>query len=448
MSKSQVKMSSKIEKSATECSNVQKALAEGQRLNLSRCQQDTPRVDCAAIRKKEKKCREREARVWKVCYDEEDDEACECRHGCDFILDRSLMTRSEHVRFLARPKVTWTTFLRVLGCSKINFQIHRCRSRGFWKSKKITPASLHVKELSNPKRLHLQQTFKEHLDHLSMIQAQNFLDRIHKKDYQTPREAVAMMKSKVKQSKQQKSCRIQQPENFCCIENFSQITLDKFREFLTDFQQHPLSEDPAKYSDVILRQLCDLMRQHVPEKDSCCLIDRILCKIADKFAKMFATFIEKSSFRDIEPSNCEGATRKCFSIEDFVPLVPEESSSSVKSEIEEQDEVQTAIQSEAQISLEEPETEKKLSFLRKSQIHLNPGDCNEISTKLAIYQKQKEERDNRKAKRAALKRELARKARQDKKKKNRKGNDGVFDCYGNINKKPQWVVEWVDKNSP
>lgn len=106
MSNSQVKISLpyavKIEKPQAVPSNVHTALNEGRKLNLSRCQQTKPSVDCASFRVKQEKCRERVAKVWKICHPKQLE--CDCNHGCDFILDRGLMSRSEHLNYLAQPK--------------------------------------------------------------------------------------------------------------------------------------------------------------------------------------------------------------------------------------------------------------------------------------------------------------------------------------------------------
>jgi hypothetical protein len=107
MSKLQVKIPPstdlKIEKPKTVPSNVRTAVDEGQKLNLHRCQQGKPNEasSCSGVR--QRKCPERDARIWKVFYPNEP-KFCGCNHQNDFVLDRSLLSKREHLDYLALPK--------------------------------------------------------------------------------------------------------------------------------------------------------------------------------------------------------------------------------------------------------------------------------------------------------------------------------------------------------
>jgi hypothetical protein len=323
------------------------------------------------------------------------------------------------------------------------------------------------------------------MGHLSIFQVENFMNKLYMKDYQTPQEAMSLMKAKAsecrmrrlaQQRKTKKACRAQLRRTCGSVENVSQAIMKCFKPFISSAQQISLTAESAKYSDTILLQICQLMRIPVPPRDSCCLVQQILCKIADKLAWWMVSFLENSKFRDIDSSaydksECAKEFKKsCFSIEDYYPH---------ENPADTSDDEDEAFEPAEKCKPDEPvvvDAEKKMSFLRKSQIVLNPDDCKDIFSKIADYQKTKAEKEIKIAEKVAIKKEKAKKAKQEKALKAKKGkhgkksslkskkgkgkksvriggvigrgngSDDEFDCYGNVNKKPQWQIEWIEKS--
>lgn len=176
-------------------------------------------------------------------------------------------------------------------------------------------------------------------------------------------------------------------------------------------------------------------------------------------------FVDKSGFTNInaneyDQSKCaELFRKKCFPIKVFYSH-----NSNDSTEESDQDEIQKGESDEYVVG----SSEKKLSFLRKSQIKLNPNDCQEVFAKIADYHEKKAEKFKTtariaKEKNAKALKEKAQKARDKRRRKGQskgsKGNkkhgkkdglngdsDDEIDCFGDVDQKPQWEVEWIDRS--
>lgn len=210
---------------------------------------------------------------------------------------------------------------------------------------------------------------------------------------------------------------------------------------MSSHQKVELTADGAKYSDVILIQLCKLMKQNVPLRNSCDIVDKIFIKIADKTAACMMEFIECSVFRNLEQCELDSECinehlNSNYPVEDCYPQEIEEA----ESEYEDASENLAQSFEASSSSIPEPLIEKeKMSFLSLSKVIVDQKYCHELLDQFENIQeemaKQAVQKSTKKAARAA-------KRQVEKDKKNKKD-----DCLGDVNKKPQWQVEWVDKAS-
>ena len=88
---------------------------------------------------------------------------------------------------------------------------------------------------------------------------------------------------------------------------------------------------------------------------------------------------------------------------------------------------------------QEKSIEKQMSFLRASQILIDPNDCLNIWKQFESVQEVGELGAAKSAMKLA-KRKARAAARTAAKK-------GEKECFGDVDKKPQWVVEWTDRAS-
>lgn len=65
--------------------------------------------------------------------------------------------------------------------------------------KPLTNTSHRLDELAQPKKLHLLSVFEQNLDHFSIFQIENFLNILYHRDYQTPNQAISVIRQKFNQ---------------------------------------------------------------------------------------------------------------------------------------------------------------------------------------------------------------------------------------------------------
>lgn len=337
-----------------------------------------------------------------------------------------------------------------------------------WVERKIHPCSLRVNELSEPNMLRLLNNFDFHLDHLSIFQIENYLKKITKGDYTTPEAALHMLKQSV-QDRQKSVCRQRKEEkkfneklaekHADDLKQIASCAIKHFEDIILDPQPLKPSEELTKYSEVILGNICRLLRQNVPSRDSENFKEQILCKIADKVAFCMIEFIKQSDFKNpptFKIKTCEQFIKKCNPIEE---IQREDKSFSSDGDVEgDQVQSKTDLGKEnndkaqgsglnKQASNTSPvDKERKLSFLRLSQINFDGLNCGEENEKAEEMRAQRAtERAAKSAAKASRKlgRQNAKKAKNAK-----KGGEGAQDddCLGNADKRPQWEVEWVDRS--
>jgi hypothetical protein len=333
------------------------------------------------------------------------------------------------------------------------------------------------------------------LHHLNIFQIESFLNKLFRTKYQTPEETLKIIKQSIRERQLRIRCQRKEMKRLCnkldkkrteTATNYSNYIVKTFRPFIVNDQVIPLTGVAAEYSDSILRQICQLMKQNVPERNSCDLAERILCKIADKISFWMINFLDSSNFKKIENS-CNDANfmKNCYPIEDYYPHDGPESivNEQIETEIiSESEGSKDSVAEETQIELTDL-TEPKLSFLRQSQVIFDENECRELFERINQYQKDKAEKaaggggektgefsagKSRKTKRKENdnqnkieKNDKKKKDADKSKEKNKKkpeanaaeqtkrvrlpGDSDPLGCYGNVNKKPQWEVEWIDR---
>lgn len=318
-----------------------------------------------------------------------------------------------------------------------------------WAERKIPLCTAKVDELARPKPHQLLDTFDQHLNHLSILQIENFLSKMYRKEYKTPKETIqiftqCLMERRKRAGRQRKALRkMKFKMQRRALEATSKDAINFVRRHISTNRpsSNPTctadnNKNVVKYSDVILLQLCKLMKQNMPTRNSCDLIGRIFINIADKLAVTMAEFIECSGLLKIDQpeinTECiKGHQKNCYPIDDCYEA---SSDDEVTSEDEFEDSVENLdIPSSSNQSVHEP----TMSFLRPSQIIVDKEDCKNMFGQLANLKRLQAEKDAVKT----AKRDARAKARAAMKKK----KDGSQDCYGNVDEKPQWHVEWTEK---
>ena len=365
------------------------------------------------------------------------------------------------------------------------------------------------------------ETFDQRLPNLNISEIERFLNKIFRSGYQTPKEALFFIKKSIKDRKTRIRCQnaelkklnnnLMRKRSEVAV-NYSDYFVKCFRPYIIGDQFISLTGDGAKYSESILRQICRLMKQNVPERGSCEVVDQIFCQIADKIASWMLTFIEKSGFMKIDGHAPEtsGCLEDSYPIEDFYNQEPVEASDSES--INDGDSEDDQINVNQVVDLQPNASDL---FLRQSQVVVDPNDCAALFAKITKYQNEKIQREDeehlfeagnlvsgssdadKKKKEREKKKKAAKKPKKEATGKDGKGKDGKkkgkkdgkkkdkdekkskkskkdgkggkekkkgdkgkkggrnhsdsdsdeFDCYGDVEKKPQWHVEWVDHNS-
>lgn len=151
----------------------------------------------------------------------------------------------------------------------------------------------------------------------------------------------------------------------------------RFKPHLISDQPSQLSHESASVSAAISKQICEAKN---PKGG---LIDRIVGRIAERVASMVVDFLNFKDESKVARRSCE-FTKGCFQIENFFTTVPAEEKD--EEEIETISEDETTDELESQI---EPSAEGNLTFLRKSQIQIDPEECENVFERLRRFQREK-----------------------------------------------------------
>lgn len=284
---------------------------------------------------------------------------------------------------------------------------------------------------------------------MSIFQIENFLKKMYQGDYATLEEALEIIRQITKDRQQrvnrQRVCMRKMRKKITEMKtsnmrSFTNNTIKSFRRYIiaTRDGESSLPDDAAKKcSDVIVGQLSKLMKQQKPERDSCELIDRIFSKVADKTAEWMMKFVESSDFKIIDSSPCDDKCKGWFE-EKFAANAEEAAQLQESFELEMNKGSEETIQSMlSEVKSEEPAIEEESNlFLRPSQINVDDALCNELFRKLSQLQREKAMKEDAKAQKKANRDAM----KLAKKKQNRLGQ-----CLGNVDRKPQWEVEWIEK---
>lgn len=295
-------------------------------------------------------------------------------------------------------------------------------------------------------------TFDDHLKHFSVFQIESCLKKIYRANYKTPSEAFGTMK----QATKERCARVQRQKQEMRklnskLDEMRQETLRNlcrhiskcFGPFVQLNQPVELSEEAAQYSNVILVQICQMIRANA-RRNSEDIIQRLLCNFADKMGFWMAQFIEGSGFKTLRQNAFDdsGCMQKFLkTCQSPLECRPREDIDEKPSDTEEAAEEAPEDDSDTYLSADDEmkaptDGGPKLSFLRLSQVKIDPAECQEANARFSSLRAQKG----------------SKKAVSIQKKKNRGVNVAKrnakkpnLDCFGNVNKMPQWEVEWVDR---
>lgn len=458
MSKLQVKTSrimSTTSKSERRFSvNVQSAIDEGGKINYVRCSEPTKAI--APHFHKKSKCIQGEGvfRVSKIVFPPKP-KYPRCAHEGNFLLDRSLLTRKHHEKILAQPKQVSMKMFSVIYSSNFLTSQHFIEQYPRWVDKTIEPASCALNQLAQPRTLRVLTTFDEHLHHMSICQIEHFLDKIFKVNYQTPEQAIRMIKQTVNDRKMRiqrqrreikslRKCLNERKKDVGCL---TTRFIDNIRTIMSSNEPTEADGEAEKYSDVILARICQLMKQPLPQEGSKSLIDRLLCSFAEKISYCMAEILDDDDrTNNSEENRCvDSDTKKCFAIKDFYPHVPLSPSTTSEVDVEEADEVVEQVAEDAKHA-DEAVSNQLLSFLRKSQINIDLDKCQQLTNIVEDLKKAKMIKNEEKVvKKAAKKVERAKAKKLYAAKKYKASSGDSKECLGNVDQKPQWEVEWIDK---
>ncbi|CRK91344.1 CLUMA_CG005017, isoform A [Clunio marinus] len=410
------------------------ALKQGQKINYDRCHSKLKSVKPLHDENKEV---EDEVKIRKILYPSTRRKYPKCCHQNDFVLSRENLSSEDYLNFLSKPKK------RV--------------PEGFprWIEKKIPPCTNLINSLAHPKMHKLLETFQTHLHHLSIFEIESFLKKMFEKDYLTPEEVFRSTKQTNIENKVRAQRRLKKMKKLCrrieCQskkeeQNYIKNIIEKLT--CSTLNQQESHEPQSKLTEDILTQICLIMKQKVPQKNSHDLIGQIFYKLANKIASSLEDLITESGFKIISSNDnfeCDAGKRKnCLEIVQYQSEVSErnENESETK-EYESEEDTESDEDSDGEFDQskdnqndELEEIERKISFLNNSQVNFDVDECRELLNKaealLAAIAKRAEGKAARKAKRDAVK-------------KAKKKNKGGMECLGNVNRKPQWQVEWSEK---
>lgn len=343
-----------------------------------------------------------------------------------------------------------------------------------WIRKNISPATVRVQKLAQPRKNALLDTFNKHSKHLSMIKIETLVTRIHDGNFQTPQQALSEMKQKLreKQNKiKRQKCDIRslQKKIRKCNEfnNLAENLTKTFREFMT--KDRRVDVDACDESEILSRfvhnRLSHMFKSPRADKNTSDIADSVLLDFSNKIASCMCDILKNTGHhrlqaQDETSDDCVEQLKKlCIPIEDFYP--PE---ILVKQEEEEEEEEASDQETDYESDLEttssgmhvtfEDKKMDEMSFLKPSQINLTAADCEKLQTELKQIEtalnagtiKRSASAKSAKASANVNDDNISTKSKKKKSKKKKKTKKVNLKCFGNINIKPQWAVEWNSKN--
>lgn len=342
---------------------------------------------------------------------------------------------------------------------------------------------MHLNKLSQPKKLNLITTLKEHRYHLAYNQIENLIQRLNFGDHQTPQEVMQTIMQQLNDSNykiRQQKCEIKRLKMKIAkskqFEDVSSQIISKLRQLVQCDRPMDMNEDCKKLADSILPKICQMTSHKVPNKNSTNSMDKAHIELANKLAVCVYDYIKSSSTKNqvnqLDISDClKRFKNMCIPIEGFYPQELTKSEFEMKQE-------ETSLESHDGTDDDDSENDElnsfddvkiasnekitaKLSFLRPSQINFNVKECqgtmSAINAELQKYADKKGQKDAKRSERAEREKAVAkekaekeaeRKAQEKeeaKAKKRARRRKGKGLCFGNMNPKPQWQVEWKDK---
>lgn len=352
-----------------------------------------------------------------------------------------------------------------------------------WIRRNIPPCTAYLNELSQPKKLNLINTLDEHRHHLTFARIENIKKRINFGDHQTPREVMQSLRQQLRDSKYKiklQKCEIKKlKKKIGKSKQFKDVATElksKLRQMILCDRALSISEDCHKLAELILPKLCQITGHEVPKKNSTNSTDKALVKLSTKFAYCVLEYLKNSCFRTkkLDASECLRIFKNsCIPIESFYPQelkvddsqIEDEEQTESDDDVDDEEVENMSIYDGSKESIENASSESaaKLSFLRLSQVNISMDECkqlfdaiNEATEKL---NEKKELKDSKRAERnerekalaqAKAEREAERRAQEKaeakarRKARRRKGKNA---CFGNLNPRPQWQVEYISKPS-
>lgn len=215
----------------------------------------------------------------------------------------------------------------------------------------------------------------------------------------------------------------------------------------------PVNETCRKLADKILPELCFITGHPIPSRKSTNSLDVSHIKLSEKFAIAVYNYIKNlcHSKDTVEESECLKAFKSlCIPIENFKPVPVQEST------IDFDDEDSSLRISSMFETSQMEELDRQLSYLRASQVNVDPDDCRvlfedlqrlaqELEAKKALKEQRRQEKleAERANARARAEAEAARLAALRAARRAARNAAGKS-CFGNVNPKPQWRVEWKE----
>lgn len=466
MSKLKVK-SSKSNRKLPLSANIQLSLTKGSKINHERCMQQ-PEVDnCMCL--KERSELPKNFYLCKILYPHESTKKYpKCDHANDITPNRDIWTHKKYMEYLSMPK-----------------RVHARASMPKCIRKNISSATVHVQKLAQPKKLTLLETFKTHSKHLSIFKIETLLTKIYDAKFQTPQQAMSEMKQKLREKinkvKRQKSdIRSLQKKIKKCNEfnNLAENLTKTFREFMTRDCRVDACDESEEFSKFVHDRLSHIFKSPRANKNNADVVDKVLFQFSDKIASCMNDVLKNTrqqlkSHGDTNDKCIEHFKKLGLSIDDFYPpdLINQEE------EVEEfggeDGDISTATLEQTQVAFEEENKIDELSFLRPSQIVITSEDCERLQEQLkrmeaalsdGSIKRSASQKTLKSAKDAnsiaadsmaadsiaadtiagTIDGTIKKKKKPKKKKKAKKVN---MKCFGNINLKPQWAVEWNSKDS-
>lgn len=262
-----------------------------------------------------------------------------------------------------------------------------------WVERSISRCTPHLKDLAQP---NLQRSIEE--KHLS-----SNIQKEMNKPCLSPKEALRALKLRIKcrrlrinsqQRRIEKLCQRWRESNCELLRKFSTTRLWS-RVIMEDNLVSHSSADKAdfKYSKVILNEICELMSQKSPTRKPTDCVDEAILQIADKVNLWMIGVLDKSDFWKLETttdeSGCsEELIESCLHNEQNMHVEEDPLTISHGKSLRSPKDTEKVLSPKS--------SQRKLSFLRKSQIIIDPQTCREIFDRIGQIKKLKVEKEQRK----------------------------------------------------